>query len=442
MTALRLRALRAVPPILILGYATLSILEMRSLHADGAWAFARGLISEGYWIGDPPRVVSNLLAQSPFAAVVALGVDDRLLLEYAHGVGYLLIPSAAWAAALYLSRRGRTFDFLLIGYCVTTLTSGFLAVGDYNFLFAFTALCFAAVLRFWSDRNRAMPWIALGSAFIVASSHGLAVMLAPLLIGAIVLPWRRFGRPTHGRAPLLATVAVLGVGTCVAAFSIARPYSPGNVLRAMDLSGPLLDNHQLQLTIVWLMLLPLAVLARSRGIRVATTAVLVAALLALAVLQPLWATPLQQYEARAWSGILLFLVLLLALLSTLPSLAEPVPSSAADPRTVDGRFALLSMGLLVGLLVPATIQTVQFGSFVRAFSAEINGRAGLIANAEFVAAVPAAERYGWLWAYPSMSLVLGEGPDHAFVLNQPQTIYQQPFEPERPPAIPARFAAP
>lgn len=431
--------LRRVPPVLILAYAALSILELRSLHADGSWAFLQSMLAEGYWVGDPTRIVANMIAQTPFSLLAALGVDDRTVLEYAQGVGYLLVPSAAWACALIVSRRWIVFDFLLLGYCVTTLNSGFLAVGDYNFLYAFSALCFAALTRYWLHPSRSMAWLALGSALVVMSSHGLAVLLAPLLLVAIALPWRRLGRPVVARGPITATGVILVIGTLVGIWSIVHPYSPGNVVRAADLGSPLAANHQLQLTVIWLLLLPLAVLARHRGARLVAAVVLIAGSVALALAPALWSSPLQQYLARSWSGILLFLLLLMALLVVLPQFGRQGADEEHQGEEPGRRLQALVLVLFAALLVLAVIQTVQFGAYVRDFQVEVDSRTGLVRNIDFVAAVPAAERFGWMWTYPTTSLVLGTTPEHAVVLNPTDSFYEQPFDPARPPSIPSRF---
>jgi hypothetical protein len=438
------RAIRFLAPALILGYALLSVLERRSLHADGAWAFLQGLIHQGYWVGDPTRILANLLAQTPFAVGAMVGVDNRITLEYLHGFGYVIIPALAWVVALLIVTGTRIYSLLLLGYCVTTLTSGFLAVGDFNFLFAFSALCFAAIMRHWRTRGIAFAWIALIVGCVVAVSHGLTALLAPLLIAAIVLPWRRLGSPSSGRVPLLATAVVLGLGTCLGIYAVARPYSPGNVVRAMDLAGPLIDNRQLQLTVLWLILLPLSVLARFRWLRGLTLSVVGLSLLAFVLVDSLWATPLQQYQARTWSAILFFLLLLVALLVDPTTGRMPTVGAgekgANEVRRRDARMECLTAVVFVGLLIPSVIQTVQFGAYLRAVDAFVNAASGQVPNADFVAAVPLAKRYGWSWAFPSISLVVRRVDSDAIVLNLPNVDYIAPFEAGRPPGIPARFA--
>jgi hypothetical protein len=430
------RRLRLVPPSLIGLSAVLCVVGLRSLHADGAYAYLRSLLAEGYWVGDPYRLVSDLVAQTPIATAMAIGIDDRAALAYAHGLGYVVIPSAAWVTALVLSRRGRTFEFLLLAYCATTLNSGFLAVGEFNYLFAFTALAFATTVRYGDQQRSSLAWLLLGASIVVASSHGLALLMAPLLIAAILLPWRTSGPPRVGRLPLLLSVAALSIGTVSAGLSVVHPYSPGNVVRAADLGTPLSTNHQLQITILCLVLLPLAVLAGSAPVRRAVSGLLVIALLVLVLDEGLWSTPMQQYGARVWSGIVMFLVLVVALITWLPVVGSP-PSEAPPWQP---RLTVLTLALFIALLIPAAVQTVEFAGFVRSFQSVVNGTTGQLSNADFRRRVPSAERYGWPWTYPTLSLVLGTTPGHALVLNPADTVWQPPFAADDPPVLPSRFA--
>jgi len=86
------------------------------------------------------------------------------------------------------------------------------------------------------------------------------------------------------------------------------------------------------------------------------------------------------------------------------------------------------------------VQTVQFGSFVRAFDAYVNAHAGFVDNADFVAQVPTAERYGWPATFPSLSVALGRRPGSAIVLNPADTVWDPPFDDRDPPDLPARYA--
>jgi hypothetical protein len=431
------RRLRLIPPILIGAYAVLCVVGLRNLHADGAYAYLRSLLSEGYWIGDPYRIVTDLLAQTPVATAMAMGVDDRSVLAYVHGLGYIVIPSLAWVGALLLARNGRTFELLLLAYCATTLNSGFLAVGEFNYLFSFTALAFAATIHYWDRPQRRLAWLLFAASIVVASSHGLALLLAPLLLATLLLPWRLSGPPPVGRLPVLLSAAALCVGTVSAGASVLRPYSPGNVVRAADLATPLSANLQLQITIVWLALLPFAVLAGSAAVRRTVSGILVIALVLLIFDEALWSTPTQQYEARVWSGIVMFLLLVVALSTWLPSVRKTAPET---PPPWQPRLTALALALFIALLIPAAAQTIEFGRFVRSFHEVVNATTGQLSNAELHRLIPSATRYGWPWTYPTLSLVLGTTPGHALVLNPADTVWQPPFSPDDPPVLPSRFA--
>jgi hypothetical protein len=340
---------------------------------------------------------------------------------------------------MLLARFSRTGAFITLGYCATTLTSGFLAGAEYNVLFAFAALSFSAIIRCWIQPRRLMAWVALTSAVVVSLSHGLVGLLAPVLVLTIVLPWRRLGAPRYGRGTLFAATMVLGVGFCMGVYSIARPYSPGNVAQALDLWSPVKENGQLLATAGCLALIGLAVLARQRWLRQVSGSVVIIGIVVTAAMEPLWATPAQQYRARAWSAILLALILLVALMMELSMQHSEDHPEAITIRDV--RLSVLSITLMVGLLLPSVVQTLQFGVYMRSFDEFVNSRSGLVDNTTFMRAVPAAAHYGWPWTYPSMSLVVRNGPDGAMVRNPLDNHYLEPFAAEDPPSLPRRFRA-
>lgn len=418
-------------------YAILEISQRRSLAADGAWTLIQGLTHEGYWLVDPYRLVGGSLGQTPFAILTMLGVSDVGVLTAAHGVGYLLIPALAWAGALLLVRDTTTYGFLLLGYCATALTSGFVAVGDYNALFAFTALCFAAIMRFSQTRAPWLAWLALVSSVVVAVSHGLAVLLTVALAATIDVLWRAAGSPKVRRLPWILTLIVLAAGFVIGVLSVVRPYSPGNVAMAADLAKPLTGNHALQFLLAWLIVLPLAVVPRKEAVRVIARVVLLAALVAFVLLPGLWSTPLMQHFSRTWSAIILTLLLACSVLVRVRELRSDTGSTrlaALQPRVVG-----MAMALMVALGVPAVVDTVRFGNYVNDFESVVRSHSGVILNDDFLALVPDAARYGWPWAYPSMSVVLGIGTDHAMVGNPSYTVWTPPFTVDDPPQIPSRF---
>ena len=280
-----IRALRIAAPILVLCYAVLSILNLRQFVAVGSWTYLNGLVSEGFYPVDPYRVIGSLLAQGPFAIAVTAGVSDLDLLQYIHGLGFILLPSALWAVALWISRPFRWFDLLLLSYCATALTSGFLAAADTNQLFAFTALCFAAAARFYARGGVVWAWVMAGCALVLTTTHGLALLLAPFLIVAVI--GMRKASPFDARVPRILTLAFLAIATVVSIVAIIRPYSPANLVSASDMAGPLADR-QLIFLVLWLAVLGLAVLTRARLVRIGAAAVLVASAVWLVLDERLW----------------------------------------------------------------------------------------------------------------------------------------------------------
>jgi hypothetical protein len=426
---------RLVSVGLVLAYGLGSIVAMRNLSAVGSWTLLDSLVHEGYWMGDPYRLVGTYLAQTPVALLIYAGVNDVGILQVAHGVGYVLVPALAWAGALFLSRRTVVFEFLLLGYCATTLTSDFIAVADFNQLFAFTALCFAAIVRYFATGERALPWIAFAASCVVALSHGFALFLAPILLLAMVVLRRRSGR-RDGRVAWALTTAMLVAAVLVSILAIVKPYSIGNLVTATDMATPL-QNAQLVFLVAWLVLLPLAVLARSRVVRRVVGAILVLALAWFVLDSRLWAAPVERHASRTISGLLLAVLLGMALVVVLQGSRDP------DGVAATGRPAavLLPFALFVALLVPVTVQAVEYHRYIEDFRAAIVGGSGRMSNEAFLAQVPAAATYEWPYGFPSMSMLLGLGRQHATVLNPPSK-FIPPFDIDDPPVVPGRFAQP
>lgn len=429
-----IRVLRAAAPVIVIAYAVFSVALLRNLVADGSVTLVNALVHEGFWKVDPYRTIGGLWAQAPFAIATAAGVNDVALLQRIHGIGYVVFPSLLWAGALWISRSSRWYELLLLGYCATVLTSGFVAVGDTNQLFAFTALCFAATVRFFTGGGKAWAWLATVCALAMTLMHGLALLLAPLLIGTIVLLRRR--SPYSARVPWNLSVVFLAIATLISVVAIVRPYSAANILIASDMGTPL-GNPQLRFLIVWLVLLPVAVLVRSRPVRLVAGAVLVAALVWLVADQGLWGTPMQQHASRTISAILLFVLLAVALLVALADMAPG--DEQHEDQAPSAPLAILAFTLLLAFLVPTAVHTVRFHAYMQDFAQIITSRSGYIPYDDFVAELPSAAVYGWSYSFPSMSVVLGLGRDHAMVLSPEDMGWVPPIDPYDPPIVPERF---
>lgn len=419
----------------VVAYAVFSIAFGRNLVADGSWAFLQGLQAEGIWLVDGYRIGVGTLGQIPFATAAAAGIDDLNLLRLVHGVGYILIPALVWFLALVLSRRSRLFEILLLGYCSTVLTSGFVAVSDANSVFAYTALYFAVTVRFFATGERGLPYVGLLASILLIFSHGFTVLLSPFLIVAVVLLRRHTAFGDQQRGVWRISIVALALGVLVGAASIVWPYSPGNVVAAGDISAPL-GNPQFLLVAIWLAVLPLALLPRTRWVRLAATAVLSVAVVVLAVDDRLWATTREQHATRTMSALLLLLLLVTGLLMVLSSRRAEVNPSTAFTQPA---LTVLSAGLFVALLVPSVTAAVSFVNYLEDFKSAVRSRQGVIPYDSFVRIVPEARDFDWPYSYSVLSLVLGAGGDHAMVADPLDSKFVHLVDVQNPPLLPSRF---
>ena len=422
----------------VLGYAVFSIALGRNLVADGSWAFLQGLQAEGIWPVDPYRLGVGTLGQVSLAAATAAGVDDLYALRLMHGIGYILVPALVWFLALVLSRRSPLFEILLLGYCATALSSGFVAVSDANSMFAYAALYFAVVVRFTASGERALPYVGLVAAVVLISSHGFTLLLSPFLIVSSVLLRRRSPFAAQQKGVWWASLVALTLSVLVGVASVLRPYSPFNVVAAADVSAPL-GNTQFIVVVVWLAVLPLALLPRQRPARVAAIVVLGAALVVLAADERIWASPLEQHATRTMSALVLLLLLVVGLRMVLATRTANTQGETAITDAANPALTALSAGLFVALMIPSAAATVAFARYLDEFSAIIATRQAVIAHDEFVALVPAAVEFGWPFSYPVLSAVLGGGAEHAMVADPVDSIYLDLVDVENPPPLPDRF---
>jgi hypothetical protein len=86
--------------------------------------------------------------------------------------------------------------------------------------------------------------------------------------------------------------------------------------------------------------------------------------------------------------------------------------------------------LAIELTVIDIYHSFEFRSFTEKFRKEMDSRGGLVALETISIHEGSSSNYGWLWTYPSMSLLLRSDASKAVVLNSMDHTGWQPFDPQ------------
>jgi len=422
---------RAVAASLILVWVAQSVLGLRGLFADGGYYLWVELSTGDFFVPGPSRVLADVITQLPVVAALRIGVTNPQLLALLQSFGMVAIPAAMWLVALWVLRRRDAFWSVVVAFAVVTLSSGFMAAGEYNVGYAVAALSAALLLR--ERIGPASAAVLLVLALVLAASYESAVYLAPLLGVATIVQLRRARRSAGPRrvVPVLLVLCLAADAAAVvlSAFSIAFPRDPRNRAGAADLVGSLLRDPQLALAalvaVAWVAL-TLVLPPRLMAVRG-----LVAGLVALpALLPPLWFAPGMQYAGRTAAGLLLFVMLA----GLFAAQWRGSPAVAVAAARAPGWIA--ATVVLVAMMVPFAARTDGFGRWLASFETRV-----LTTSAEQEWSPPPSiaagqSLYVWGWTNPFLSRLFEDDPGQGMILNPGQ---KPGTDPSPPAPLPSRL---
>lgn len=397
----------------------------RGLYADGALFLLNILEGRGYWDYDPARTFAQLVMQSPVVLALRLGVRDMGLLVPAHSFGLIALPLLVWLCTFLLAARTQLFWPMTLAFSVSYLTTGFFAIGEFNLVYASSALCCVLLLRAEFGIGAAVALVLC--AFTLTRSYEAMVFLGPLLF---VLSIRRLlddeTRKRPWRAVAIAAASFLfSAASALAAWSILNPRDPGNLAGATNFVRVIRSPH---FAFVVLMLCAYGVLHLVRRPMHRAFPVLLAVVAAIVYLVNvrLWNTPQMHYAFRSVSGLLLFAVLSMAIVPFF-RVGRPKPASS-----VPFSCAVVALALFVGLSIPVLVNSIRFSAWMHDFESAAVGVEHWIPIDETPAYHGGGlyDGFSWPWANPALSLIV-RGNNDAGVLNHSGYRGWQPFEPER-----------
>ncbi|GAA2014049.1 hypothetical protein GCM10009739_28630 [Microbacterium ulmi] len=417
---------------------------------DGAHFLHRMLVEGGFAFGNADRTFSAGVTELPAIVAIAVGGVDAGAVALIYSAGLMLIPTAAWCAAILLHWRTPLLWLFFTMWAVVFPVSAFFAVGEYNLTYALVALAAALVLR-------TGPWtlaesIGLAAVSVVLlRSYESTIFLGPVLIVGVVLRMRDRDDVEAGRgrkrattwivgaaAVLLAGGAVLGLVTALWTLS---PVGGGTFDQAANLSLLARDPRVVVAGVAVLaMILALAVSSRRLAIAAIGVGILAAiALLAVPifpsavprVIDADWPYPWMHYNAR---------IAVAVLLAVLIGLATALRFTRLGVRAHDRVRAawVVPVVVIVAMGIDFGRTCVEFRDWTHDFAQTVRSRAGLIP----FEASGVHPRFTWTWTNPTLSLVLWTREGQGVILNSADYDGWEPFDPHEPlPTVPARFLA-
>ena len=406
----------------------------RGLFADGS-NFVLQIIAQGrFYDFDEPRLHVVRLTQVPVVLGIRLGVTDIDALYLLHSAGLFVPTLGLYILAFVIARR----DLFLLGaiaclFAVVYLNTGFFAIGEFNLAYAASVCALAIILAPQALRAWECALLVALGALLVRSYEALAA-IGVLLFAACQLRLLRDRPESQMETVALAAASLLfAAAAAVGGWSILHPRDPANFSAAGRLSQEL-DNPQF---LVSAAAAGCFLVARWAGPRLRRLLGIAAAVLVAALAFPgLWSSPANQY----WSRIVAAgaLVAIGAVMLGYRQL-RPADPPAAETRTLSSRIlAAVPVALVIVGAGADLYRTWGWTRLVTQFEAELGKRTGLVRLEDTALAAPALRRYGWDWAYPSMSVVLNRGSNRTIILNPAEYAGWQPFDPTQSPRFDLR----
>lgn len=407
--------------MMIVAVALFDAFSLRGLYGDGSNFLYHLLRTKDFVHFNPSRLCTEWLTQFPVVLALRAGVVDLPALIVLHSATLVLVPIAFWTLALARLHRDPAFWLVVLLFSIVYFNVGFFAIGEYNLAYALFALALAIL----SGKARiGIGWavVALLAGLGLLAAYEAMLYLGPLLVlaGAARL-WKR-DELAAVRVVLLLAILAYAAGTGVAVYFVLNPGYPEQLAAAMAFFAAM-HNRLLALSVAfaigWIALSTPVAWMRRGGLLLA-----VACLVGL-VLPGNWSLPHQHYEARTLVGLALFglsglLALRFAVLARWPSLVRVHP-----------RAPIVALLFFIALAVSNVAYSLDYRAHLALFRDEVRSRSGLVAVEDTRLLDGRLARYGWIWTYPLMSLLLRERADQAIILNLRAYPGYQPFDPER-----------
>lgn len=374
-----------------------------SLFADGAHFFVSMLATKTFADWDKPREFAEILTQSPMVMAIHFGVRNIFVLSRLYAIGLAVIPLLMWSAAIFIQRKKYFWIYVLL-FCVTYVSSGFFAIGEYNVCYAATAL--SSSIMFSKNRSLLKYLVVAFLSVLLWRSYPAMIFLGPLLF-IISATQINNEENIYNKLALYLSCFFYGSAWGVSYFSVCYPRDPSNEKGAMDFFTIWkYDRWFIYISAISLAIIIISTIKRKNIEYLAVFFMFVSAILLFGY------GPGMAYGARALSGAFLFGVVSLIFAFEIFRV-----------NFYSQRISIAAFAVFVCSVVPFSENLIGFNFWIANISSYVNSHSGLvdIKNAK----LPKEEfsKYNWGWNYPDLSVILGSAKNSA-ILYSPGLSFQ------------------
>lgn len=405
----------------LVSMAILSVYSARGLYADGSYFLLQILQAHGFYFDDRARIFAEILNQSPVVIPIWAGVTDLNLLIRLHSVGLIALPLAVWLIALVVQIHSERFWFLLLGFCVSYLVSGFFSAGEYSLMFAVSALVWS--LLWVKTPNMSAALVIAASCFFLIRAYEGVVFLAPVLLPLVAMRMLESSQERKVAVPLAIAACCLVVATVLAVEAILFPRIPANLAGAVDITYAARSWNFVYALGACFLVAVLVTFRLAGRYATALTYVSVGLSLAFLLFPNQWNEPLMDYASRTLSGVTLAVVFLGGSL---------VSSKRLEANQVVGpAVAITAFCAYLTLSIPLVSKSIAWIEWASAFEDEASAATGFIPiDQTNLWASATGPQFSWVWTNPSLSVLL-RGNSSGGIKNSLTYTGWQPFDPEK-----------
>jgi hypothetical protein len=410
---------------LIVGFAATGIIAARGLFADGANFLLQIFHNHNFFSDDKPRYFAQIITQAPVVLAIKAGIRDINILIRLHSFGVIALPLFFWIIALIVQLRYRLFWLFLAAFSLSYLNSGFFAIGEYNLAYSMTGLCAAILLK---DKLGVLGTILLIlTSFLLTRTYEAMVFLGPLLfaiaISRVIID--KNSDSLYLRSAIVVSAFFFAASSAISAWSIMFPRYPPGLAGAMNLRLVIFSKQFIYLALMSIAFLICLVLKSNILRNVSFLLALIVS--AVFIARPnYWFEPFMHFNSRFFSGLCLFALILLMAVCFFYSKKKWYFDIQGN------KSPLIVLLIFITLSIQLFTYTSGFYVWAKNYEAEVLNRSGLVPIENTSISKPIGNAvYTWIWANPSLSMLLRINNVGAIILNERDYQGWQPFDPSK-----------
>ncbi len=389
------------------------------LYADGSSYTYQILTSKQFFAWDNARAFAQFINQTPIVLLIKYGVTDLNYLIRTYSFGLVAIPLGFWLAAMMEQMHTDLFWGLVIAFVLTYLNCGFLAIGEFNLVYAMTAYA-AAILLSRKDLGIIRGLVLVLISISLTRCYETMACLGPLLFAICLIRFQKCSILLE-KAVLLISAFFFAASFGVSIMYILYPRDGGNLHSAKHIGWLIHSFHFFYISAMPLLFLATCFL-KQKWIKM--LALILSLLLSFWYLghPDFWNTPQRYGGYRAFSGLLLFFAIGAMALIFFYRKEKSLVNVVYAP--------LIPLFLFISLLIPFFLQSFGFFKWLGIYEQEVLANHGVVltVNSKIL---QNNNIYDTLWTNPSLSVVL-RGDQKGAIFVSPGKGWA-PFDPHQVP---------